>query len=92
MITSARDGSSLALLCMGSHELCPTWRAARELEWEHRPLGELIGQDGLERSFTMEDLTEMEERQASGDHEGARAMAEGIKANQLRQARERAGQ
>lgn|SRR4051812_3772966 len=70
-ISAARDGSTLAIFCMGSHELCPTWRAAREIEWEHRAVAELTADPHVQRSFTMEDIQEINERRDAGDFEGA---------------------
>lgn len=69
-ITAARDGSTLAIFCMGEHELCPTWRGAREIEWEDRPLSELTAEDEIQRSFTMADIEEINERREAGDFEG----------------------
>lgn len=79
VITAARDGTMLATFCMGSHEVCPTWRVTRELEWENRDVQDVLNDPGAERSFTMETLLELEERRESGDHEGAERIVRGIR-------------
>lgn len=73
-ITSARDGSSLAIFCTGEHTMCPTWRVARETEWEHESVMRITETAGVRRNYTVEDLAEIEERMQAGDVDGARAI------------------
>lgn len=78
IITAARDGSSLAVYCMGEHALCPTWRLGRETEWRHEAVSGLTVPSGARRSYTVEDLEEIEDRKEAGDFEGAHAIGEQI--------------
>lgn len=73
-ITASKDGSSLAIFCMGAHELCPTWRMAREAEWQDEAVMKLTSPSGLRRNFTVDDLREADERMEAGDVEGAKAI------------------
>lgn len=84
-ITAAKDGTSLAILCMGDNTLCPTWRAAREIEWEHERVSSLIAPSGLRRNYTMEDVEEANARMAAGDFEGAQQIAQRIEESRREQ-------
>ena len=74
-ITAAKDGSSLAIFCMGDNTLCPTWRLARETEWEHEAVMAIASPSGVHRSFSVETLEEIEERRAAGDAASAARLA-----------------
>ena len=86
LISVATDITSWSVYCTGRSDLdplsgylvCPTWRAARELERAHEPVGRLIAADGLRRNFSVEDIEEIEERREAGDTDGARAIQERI--------------
>lgn len=84
-ITAARDGSSLRIYCMGEHTFCPTWRLAREAEWEHAAVMKLTAPTGLRRNYDLEDLRQIEEREQAGDMEGAQAIRARIDASRREQ-------
>jgi hypothetical protein len=71
IITAAKDPGSLATFCMGAHELCPTWQAAREAEWDRRDPSGLMAPGGAARAYAMDDLNEIAEREEAGDFAGA---------------------
>lgn len=73
LITAARDPSSLNAYCQGAHELCPTWRAARQIEWENADVASLIAPQGAQRTYDMEDLLDIQEREDAGDRASADA-------------------
>lgn len=74
IISAAKDPSSLAGFCMGVHAMCPTWREARQAEWAHADPARLVEPSGADRTYAMEDLREIAEREDAGDFEGADAI------------------
>lgn len=86
LISVARDLSSWSVFCTGRNDIdpgcgypaCPTWRAARESEWRSENSEALVAPSGLRRTFSVEDLEEIERRREAGDTKGADAVQERI--------------
>jgi hypothetical protein len=85
-ISVAKDITSFSMFCAGDnnvdpltgYQVCPTWRAARDMEDRVGSSAKLIAPDGMRRNYSVEDLMEIEERVAAGDTEGALAIARRI--------------
>lgn len=74
IIMAATDPSSLARYCCGVHVACPTWRMAREAEWERSDVTRLTEPVGEARTHNVEDLLEIEERQSAGHADDAEVL------------------
>jgi hypothetical protein len=78
LVSVARDLSSFSVFCTGDHTMCPTFRAAREAEWNNEAISSITKSVGYERTYALADLEEMEERRAAGDFAGAQKIQDRI--------------